>query len=539
MKKENLRLLMCGIITGSLLGLCGNTYATAGTAANGLIVISDAHTTNSGNATVNSGQGNIAIGQKADATTDNKIGGAIAIGSQSDASDVDAISIGTTAGSNSTGIRNIAIGGAAGQNMTGGENIAMGFRSGQNIESNENIAIGMYALKDNKNSTNSSLGFWGTGRSTAIGTGALSNVTGGANTAIGSNAGRFTTGDGNFYGGLLAGSYAGTANVSVFIGNQVALGAKEANYNSSILIGNAANHSLNGSFDHVVGLGGNTKVTGNYSTSLGGKSTVTADYGTALGGKSSVTADYGVALGSNSVANRTALSSITSSSVISNSSADTNTVYSIQGANESEKNAIANTVKGSYGAVSVGTADSTRQITNMAAGSNDNDAVNVAQLKGVSGAVNRLENRIDGIDNRIDGIDNRVDERTNKSGANAAALAGLHTIQYDPAEPTQFMAAVGGYHGEHAVALGLSHYLKEDILLHAGFSIGTGDTMYNVGFTKKFGTSNTKENIPDRYKDGPMSSIYVMQDEITELKARNAELEAKVNVLLEKLATKQ
>lgn len=253
---------------------------------------------------------------------------------------------------------------------------------------------------------------------------------------------------------------------------------------------------------------------------------------TALGGKSSVTADYGVALGSNSVANRTALSSITSSSVISNSSADTNTVYSIQGANESEKNAIANTVKGSYGAVSVGTADSTRQITNMAAGSNDNDAVNVAQLKGVSGAVNRLENR-------IDGIDNRVDERTNKSGANAAALAGLHTIQYDPAEPTQFMAAVGGYHGEHAVALGLSHYLKEDILLHAGFSIGTGDTMYNVGFTKKFGTSNTKENIPDRYKDGPMSSIYVMQDEITELKARNSELEAKVNVLLEKLAAKQ
>lgn len=518
MKKENLRLLMCGIITGSLLGLCGNTYATAGTAANGLIAISDAHTTNSGNATANSGQGNIAIGQKADATTNNKIGGAIAIGSQSDASDVDAISIGTTAGSNSTGIRNIAIGGAAGQNMTGGENIAMGFRSGQNIESSENIAIGLYALNNNKNSTNSSLGFWGTGHSTAIGTGALSNVTGGANTAVGSNAGRFTTGDGNFYGGLLAGSYVGTANVSVFIGNQVALGAKKADYNSSILIGNAANHSLNGSFDHVVGLGGNTKVTGNYSTSLGGKSTVTAD--------------YGVALGSNSVANRTALSSITSSSVISNSSADTNTVYSIQGANESEKNAIANTVKGSYGAVSVGTADSTRQITNMAAGSNDNDAVNVAQLKGVSGAVNRLENR-------IDGIDNRVDERTNKSGANAAALAGLHTIQYDPAEPTQFMAAVGGYHGEHAVALGLSHYLKEDILLHAGFSIGTGDTMYNVGFTKKFGTSNTKENIPDRYKDGPMSSIYVMQDEITELKARNSELEAKVNVLLEKLAAKQ
>ena len=52
--------------------------------------------------------------------------------------------------------------------------------------------------------------------------------------------------------------------------------------------------------------------------------------------------------------------------------------------------------------------------------------------------------------------------------------------------------------------------------------------MVNAGVTHKFGTSAERKNIPDRYKAGPISSIYVMQDEMTQLRSENTAYKTKL-----------
>lgn len=113
-----------------------------------------------------------------------------------------------------------------------------------------------------------------------------------------------------------------------------------------------------------------------------------------------------------------------------------------------------------------------------------------------------------------------VSSETQRIGAHAAAMAALKPIQYDPMEPTQVMAGVGNYRGETAAALGLAHYTNENTMLNVGVSFGSHN-MVNAGVTHKFGYSSEKKNIPDRYKGGPISSIYVMQDEMTRMQAKN------------------
>ena len=113
-----------------------------------------------------------------------------------------------------------------------------------------------------------------------------------------------------------------------------------------------------------------------------------------------------------------------------------------------------------------------------------------------------------------------VSTESQRVGAHAAAMAALKPIQYDPLEPTQVMAGVGNYRGETAAALGLVHYTNENTMLNVGVSLGSHN-MVNAGITHKFGSSPEKKNIPDRYKGGPISSIYVMQDEMTRMQAKN------------------
>lgn len=113
-----------------------------------------------------------------------------------------------------------------------------------------------------------------------------------------------------------------------------------------------------------------------------------------------------------------------------------------------------------------------------------------------------------------------VSSETQRVGAHAAAMAALKPIQYDPMEPTQVMAGVGNYRGETAAALGLAHYTNENTMLNVGGSFGSHN-MVNAGVTHKFGYSPEKKNIPDRYKGGPISSIYVMQDEMTRMQAKS------------------
>ena len=125
--------------------------------------------------------------------------------------------------------------------------------------------------------------------------------------------------------------------------------------------------------------------------------------------------------------------------------------------------------------------------------------------------------------------DNAARHYASKAGANAAALAALKPIQYDPLEPTQIMAGVGNYKSQTAVALGMAHYTNENTMFNIGVSLDSHDNMVNAGVTHKFGYSPEKKAIPDRYKGGPISSIYVMQDEMQSLLAKDQEKDAVIS----------
>ena len=148
------------------------------------------------------------------------------------------------------------------------------------------------------------------------------------------------------------------------------------------------------------------------------------------------------------------------------------------------------------------------QIKGVAAGTADTDAVNLGQLKKSNA---QLANAIA-----------NVETETQRVGAHAAAMSALKPIQYDPLEPTQVMAGYGNYRGKSAAALGLAHYTNEDTMFNVGVSVGGRHNMINAGYTHKFGNSDAKKAVSERYKGGPISSIYVMQDEMTSLKQENS-----------------
>ena len=152
------------------------------------------------------------------------------------------------------------------------------------------------------------------------------------------------------------------------------------------------------------------------------------------------------------------------------------------------------TVKGEAG---VATSDNVAKVINQVVQQNSNDTKELKQA-----------------------ISN-VSTESQRVGAHAAAMAALKPIQYDPLEPTQVMAGVGNYRGETAAALGVAHYTNENTMLNVGVTLGSTHNMVNAGITHKFGYSPEKKNIPDRYKGGPISSIYVMQDEMTRMQAKN------------------
>ena len=162
--------------------------------------------------------------------------------------------------------------------------------------------------------------------------------------------------------------------------------------------------------------------------------------------------------------------------------------------------------------------DKPKVLSNVATGTDDNDAATYGQVKQIA----------DGVQKAVSDMSNAVSE----VGSDAAALAGLQPLQYDPLEPTQVMAAIGGYRGGNSVALGVAHYTNESTMLHAGITFG-GNRMFNIGLTKKFGHSDEERMIPQRYRSGPISSVYVMQDEVSKLKAENEQQKQEIKELRE------
>ncbi|RHL91346.1 hypothetical protein DWZ94_04685 [Veillonella atypica] len=195
------------------------------------------------------------------------------------------------------------------------------------------------------------------------------------------------------------------------------------------------------------------------------------------------------------------------------------------------------------------------KITNVANGTDPHDAVNVSQLKaaktvvqddgvttkvtkstGANGEDVYTVKSLTGGGADLSNITNKVDqlgEEIGRVGAQGAALSALKPIQYDPLEPTQIMAGYGNYRGNSAVALGVAHYKNESTLIHGGVSWAGGSShmMANAGVTWKVGNRDSEAAVADRYRKGPISSAYAMQQEMAAMKAQNAGLKGEVSDL--------
>ena len=186
------------------------------------------------------------------------------------------------------------------------------------------------------------------------------------------------------------------------------------------------------------------------------------------------------------------------------------------------------------------------KITNLGKGTNDTDAVNLKQLKdsrtivkSTDGSVGVRESEsADGakVYDLSTGASPRFDELTDeigRVGAQGAALAALKPIQYDPLEPTQIMAGYGNYRGNSAIAMGVAHYKNESTMMHAGLAWAGGSRhmMANAGVTWKVGNRDSEAAVADRYRKGPISSAYAMQQEMASVKAQNAGLKTEVSDL--------
>ena len=191
------------------------------------------------------------------------------------------------------------------------------------------------------------------------------------------------------------------------------------------------------------------------------------------------------------------------------------------------------------------------KITNVGKGTDGSDAVNLDQLNASRTKVKSTDGTVTVIDrstnpneyhdydlsvNGVPGNDPRVDElgeEVGRVGAQGAALAALKPIQYDPLEPTQIMAGYGNYRGNSAIAMGVAHYKNESTMMHAGLAWAGGSRhmMANAGVTWKVGNRDSEAAVADRYRKGPISSAYAMQQEMASVKAQNAGLKTEVSDL--------
>lgn len=225
-------------------------------------------------------------------------------------------------------------------------------------------------------------------------------------------------------------------------------------------------------------VGDNRAVTGANNTVIIGSSdngTTTAVHdAVAIGHNTDVSTEGGVALGSGSKA--TVAAGAVGYDILTNApSTDTSATW-----------------KSTASAVSVGDVanDVTRQITSVAAGTNDTDAVNVAQLKRLHDMISVNAYNTVNVQGDVTNLKkdvSRLDKRVNKAVAGSAALAALHPLDFDPDAKWDFAAGYGHYHNGNAAALGAFYRPNEDVQLSVGSTVGNGETVVNAGLSVKVG----------------------------------------------------
>lgn len=229
---------------------------------------------------------------------------------------------------------------------------------------------------------------------------------------------------------------------------------------------------------NTVIVGDNRTVTGANNTVIIGSSdngtTTTVHDAVALGHNTDVSIEGGVALGSGSKA--TVAAGAVGYDILTNApSTDTSSTW-----------------KSTVSAVSVGDVANgvTRQITSVAAGTNDTDAVNVAQLKRLHDMISVNANNTVNVQGDVTNLKKDVshlDKRVNKAVAGSAALAALHPLDFDPDAKWDFTAGYGHYHNGNAAALGAFYRPNEDVQLSVGSTVGNGETVVNAGLSVKVG----------------------------------------------------
>ena len=229
---------------------------------------------------------------------------------------------------------------------------------------------------------------------------------------------------------------------------------------------------------NTVIVGDNRTVTGANNAVIIGSSdngtTTTVHDAVALGHNTDVSIEGGVALGSGSKA--TVAAGAVGYDILTNApSTDTSATW-----------------KSTASAVSVGDVANgvTRQITSVAAGTNDTDAVNVAQLKRLHDMISVNAYNTVNVQGDVTNLKkdvSRLDKRVNKAVAGSAALAALHPLDFDPDAKWDFAAGYGHYHNGNAAALGAFYRPNEDVQLSVGSTVGNGETVVNAGLSVKVG----------------------------------------------------
>ena len=229
---------------------------------------------------------------------------------------------------------------------------------------------------------------------------------------------------------------------------------------------------------NTVIVGDNRTVTGANNAVIIGSSdngtTTTVHDAVALGHNTDVSTEGGVALGSGSKA--TVATGAVGYDILTNApSTDTSATW-----------------KSTASAVSVGDVANgvTRQITSVAAGTNDTDAVNVAQLKRLHDMISVNAYNTVNVQGDVTNLKkdvSRLDKRVNKAVAGSAALAALHPLDFDPDAKWDFAAGYGHYHNGNAAALGAFYRPNEDVQLSVGSTVGNGETVVNAGLSVKVG----------------------------------------------------
>lgn len=147
------------------------------------------------------------------------------------------------------------------------------------------------------------------------------------------------------------------------------------------------------------------------------------------------------------------------------------------------------------------------------------DAVSGGQLYETNTRVSGLETRMGTVETRVDKLDNKID----KVGANAAAMANLHPLEFDEDSKWNIAAAVGSYGSETASAVGVFYRPNENVMVNASAAMGTGENMFGGGVSLRLGHGGNKA------KEAQMKAAAA---ENKELRAKVDDLTARMDALL-------